>query len=81
MAAKDYKLCVSPLTGTVYISKVSKKDPGIMTNDRYVLSKSEFIHCLVEWLNYEMEGMDENLIITEGKKKIFEIVDLREKSK
>lgn len=77
MSAKDYKLCVSPLSGTVYISKISKKEPHIMTNDRIVVPKEEFIAALVEWVENEMKNG--YLSITCNKKVILEITKPKKK--
>jgi len=52
MAAKDYKLCVSPLTGTVYISKISKSNPNTMTDDRREVPKGEFLKAMSEFIYF-----------------------------
>lgn len=73
MAAKEYRLCISPLSGTVFISKVSKKSPNVMLDDRMVVEESEFIHQLLQWVEVRMEGKGE-MNITEGDKVILRIV-------
>lgn len=78
MPAKDYKLCVSPLSGTVYISKVSKKNPGVMTTDRVVVPKEEFIAALIDWCDAEMTE-DGYMNITEDGKIVLEITKPKDK--
>jgi len=69
MPARDYKLCVSPLSGTVFISKVMKKSPNIMTSDRVVVSEQEFINSVIEW--FKVKNDDTGILnITEGDKVI-----------
>jgi hypothetical protein len=44
------KLCVSPLTGTVFIAEVSKSSPQTMNETRVEVPESEFynaIYCFV----------------------------------
>ena len=43
MPAKDYKICVSGLTSTPYLAKVSKRDPNVMLDDRRKISESEIL--------------------------------------
>ena len=43
MAAKDYEICVSGLTSTPYLAKVSKQYPNVMLNDRRKISESEIL--------------------------------------
>lgn len=50
MAAKDYKLAVTPITNTVWIFKPSKKNPNLMTDDRVAIDKSVFIGTMLEFL-------------------------------
>lgn len=53
MAAKDYQIC--PALFNVYIAKVSKKNPNIMTNDRRIITKNEIL-MLIDWyLDNELE--------------------------
>jgi hypothetical protein len=44
------KLCVSPLTGTVYIADISKKDKHMMLDTRIEVTENEFMHCIFEYL-------------------------------
>lgn len=46
MAAKDYQIC--PALFNAYIAKVSKKNPGQMTNDRRVITENEIL-MLIDW--------------------------------
>ena len=48
MAAKDYKICVSGLTSTPYLAKVSKRDPNVMLGDRREISEGEIL-MLIDW--------------------------------
>ena len=43
MAAKDYEICVSGLTSTLYLAKVSKRDPNVMLDDRREISEGEIL--------------------------------------
>lgn len=43
MAAKDYEICVSGLTSTPYLSKVSKRYPNVMLDDRREISEGEIL--------------------------------------
>ena len=43
MAAKDYEICVSGLTSTPYLAKVSKRDPNVMLDDRRKISEGEIL--------------------------------------
>ena len=43
MAAKDYKICVSGLTSTPYLAKVSKRDSNVMLDDRREISEGEIL--------------------------------------
>lgn len=52
--ATDYRLCLSPLSNTIYISKVSKRD-GTMTDDRYAVDKSEFIGTVIQWIENQVQ--------------------------
>jgi hypothetical protein len=76
MAAKDYKLCVSALTGTVYISKISNRNRNEMTDDRIEVQQSEFIKAMVEWIDSREKNKDGILTITAGGKPILEIKQL-----
>lgn len=46
MAAKDYKIC--PALFNAFITKVSKKDPNLMLEDRRVITDKE-IFMLINW--------------------------------
>ena len=48
MAAKDYEICVSGLTSTPYLAKVSKRNPNVMLDDRREITESEIL-MLVDW--------------------------------
>ena len=43
MAAKDYEICVSGLTSTPYLAKVSKRNPNVMLDDRREISEGEIL--------------------------------------
>ena len=43
MAAKDYEICVSGLTSTPYLAKVSKRNPDVMLDDRREISEGEIL--------------------------------------
>ena len=43
MAAKDYEICVSGLTSTLYLAKVSKRNPNVMLEDRREITESEIL--------------------------------------
>ena len=43
MAAKDYEICVSELTSTPYLAKVSKRDPNVMLDDRREITEGEIL--------------------------------------
>ena len=63
------------MTGTVYISKISKRNPNEMTDDRREVPKSEFIKAMVEWIDSQ-EKNDDVLTITANNKPILEIKQL-----
>lgn len=53
MAAKDYKICTAIFDA--YISKVSKRNPNMMLDDRREITEEEIL-MLVDWyLNKEAE--------------------------
>lgn len=64
MPAKDYKLCPSPLTGTVYISKVSKRNPNVMLDDRRELGKAEFYNAIIQHVLCEIKDTDSVMGVT-----------------
>lgn len=46
MSAKDYEIC--PALFDVYIAKVSKRTPGLMTDDRRKITEGEIL-MLIDW--------------------------------
>lgn len=46
MSAQDYKIC--PACFDAYIAKVSKKNPGLMTDDRRKIDENEIL-MLIDW--------------------------------
>lgn len=46
MAAKDYKICCGLINA--YIAKPSKREQGVMTNDRREIAESEIL-MLIDW--------------------------------
>lgn len=74
MAAKDYELAVTGLTNTVWICKPSKRDKGVMTDDRKAVDKNQFIGVLLEWALGEIDGKKTNILnFTNNGVKIAEI--------
>ena len=51
MAAKDYEICVSGLTSTPYLAKVSKRDPNVMLDDRREISEGEILMMIDCYMN------------------------------
>ena len=51
MAAKDYEICVSGLTSTPYLAKVSKRDPNVMLDDRREISEGEILMLIDCYMN------------------------------
>ena len=43
MAAKDYEIRVSGLTSTLYLAKVSKRNPNVMLEDRRKITEGEIL--------------------------------------
>ncbi len=43
MAAKDYEICISGLTSTPYLAKVSKRNTNVMLDDRREITESEIL--------------------------------------
>ena len=43
MTAKDYEICVSGLTSTPYLAKVSKRNPNVMLDDRREITEGEIL--------------------------------------
>ena len=61
MAAKDYEICVSGLTSTPYLAKVSKRDPNVMLEDRRKITEGEIlmlIDCYMDKKCQEEEYKD-----------------------
>ena len=61
MAAKDYEICVSGLTSTPYLAKVSKRDPNVMLDDRRKITEGEIlmlIDCYMDKKCQEEEYKD-----------------------
>lgn len=49
MPAKDYQIAVSPLTGTVFITKVSKTNKNLMLSDRVEFPKGHFYQIIEQF--------------------------------
>lgn len=79
MAAKDYELAITGLTNTVWICKPSKKQKGLMTDDRAKVDKSHFIGIMMEWILGELEEGKDVLSITVGDEVVAELKIHREK--
>jgi hypothetical protein len=73
MSAKDYKLCVSALSGKVFISKISKRHLNLMTSDRQAVEHNEFIGLLIEWLKIHLGDDQDTLFIEDDGKIIAEL--------
>ena len=61
MAAKDYEICVSGLTSTLYLAKVSKRNPNVMLEDRRKITEGEIlmlIDCYMDKKCQEEEYKD-----------------------
>ena len=43
MAANEYEICISGLTSTPYLAKVSKRNPNVMLDDRREITESEIL--------------------------------------
>ena len=73
-AAKDYKRCVSGLTSTPYLAKVSKRNPNVMLDDRREISEGEILMLIDCYMNskYKDEEYKDGIVcfkshIQEGK--------------
>jgi hypothetical protein len=55
MPAKDYKLCVSGLMGTVFISKVSKANPMLMLSDRVEIPENHFYQLIHQFADAKID--------------------------
>lgn len=73
MGAKDYNLCVSGLSGRVFISKVSKKNKHQMLDDRIEISKHDFVTALLGWTKHQLDENEDTVYITADDKVIAEI--------
>lgn len=72
MAAKDYQICEGLVNA--YIAKVSKRNPGIMTDDRRPINDSEIMSLIVWWARKLLEGTDNNVTeISERGKPVVEV--------
>ena len=61
MAAKDYEIRVSGLTSTLYLAKVSKRNPNVMLEDRRKITEGEIlmmIDCYMDKKCQEEEYKD-----------------------
>ena len=61
MAAKDYEIYVSGLTSTLYLAKVSKRNPNVMLEDRRKITEGEIlmlIDCYMDKKCQEEEYKD-----------------------
>ena len=74
MAVKDYEICVSGLTSTPYLAKVSKRDPNVMLDDRREISEGEILMMIDCYMNnkYQDEEYKDGIVcfkshIQEGK--------------
>ena len=80
--ADKYKLVVSPLSGTVFISAISKKDPNCMTDDRRVVPKNEFLAAIMHYAEHETsDSKSDTMNITCGGEVVAEIKLLKKKVK
>ena len=72
MAAKDYKICCS--FANAYIAKESKKNPGIMTDDRRIIPEHEILQLIHWWLLDKLRGKTSNTqVITLGGEPLIEV--------
>lgn len=62
--------------GTVYISKISKRNPNEMTDDRCEVQKGEFIKAMVDWVDSQEKSENNILTITASGKPILQIKQL-----
>jgi hypothetical protein len=73
MPAKDYKLCVSGLMGTPFISKVSKTNPNLMLSDRRQVPLPEMYVAIEQFAKGQIKEGFSTLEVTAGGKMVFEI--------
>lgn len=81
MAAKDFSLLVTGLTGKVFIGKKSKKHANVMLTDRAEVPKHEFIDAILQWTLSQLESDRDTLQITAGGKLFAEIKIFRDSLK
>ena len=60
MAAKDYEICVSGLTSTPYLAKVSKRDPNVMLDDRREISEGEILMMIDCYMSNKCQDEEYN---------------------
>lgn len=53
MSAKDYKICTSLFNA--YIAKPSKREPGIMCDDRREIPEDEILNLIDWWVTKKVE--------------------------
>lgn len=72
MAAKDYKICLALFHA--FLTKVSKRNPNLMLNDRRIITDAE-IFGLIEWKlrQFCVENKTDNMNISVNSKNIIEI--------
>jgi hypothetical protein len=76
--ADKYRLCTSPLTGKIFISAISKKNPNVMTDDRRVVPESEFYEAIIQHVDAKLDEDKDTLTIRLGEDKVLEITIFRE---
>ena len=60
MAAKDYEICVSGLTSTPYLAKVSKRNPNVMLDDRREISEGEILMLIDCYMSNKCQDEEYN---------------------
>ena len=72
MSAKDYRICTSLFNA--YIAKPSKKEPGLMCDDRREISEEEILNLIDWWVTKKIEETGDKVqTITLGGSPILEI--------
>jgi hypothetical protein len=61
--ADNYRLVVSAVAGIPYITRISKKNTQVMTDDRREIPKSEFIPAVIEWTKSQLNEGEDTLIL------------------
>ncbi len=80
MAAKDYQICLG--LGNAYIAKTSKRNPGVMLDDRRVIEEHEICALIDWWLHKKIEGKEtDTATITGGGEPIIEVKLLKKEDK